>query len=379
MRSWRHPLAFTLVLTITTLPNTTAKRNRRGRNFTLKSRGVDALNQNDGKSNTNQFDSSLQDSQDSSSTPASPPKKNLATLLNEEIQSFHDDIATIQELPPMPLTTPCSLISRDRTYTKTWTLADWKAHKARSLKRYSQHVAKWPRSSTAENILPMIPVVMAWGLVVSLAANFVPRVEMSITKFTVTMTFLQSPVLLLLTLKTNRALDRLLEARRAWGALNRSTRSLMGLVCNYIMPQEPHGAILMARYLSIFCWSLKALLRNESDDELIECMFSSSDELRREFDWLLSCEGKRPVAILTRLRHLIAVLSHQQTEHHLQRQGSDESLDGIENISTPATLGSASVPPIALLRMEETLHAMEQSVGICNRIQTSPIPPTYTR
>jgi hypothetical protein len=29
--------------------------------------------------------------------------------------------------------------------------------------------------------------------------------------------------------------------------------------------------------------------------------------------------------------------------------------------------------------MEETLHAMEQSVGICNRIQTSPIPPTYTR
>ena len=192
---------------------------------------------------------------------------------------------------------------------------------------------------------------------VSLAAGFIPHVELGITKFTVTMTFLQSPVLLLLTLRTNRALDRLLEARRAWGSLNSNVRTLMGLICNYILVDHPQVAMIMARYLAVFCWTLKAILRGEDDDALVECMFSSSEELRREYEWLKkSCaaggEGKnnkRPFAIVSRLRYLLATI------------GRDFPMDAV-----------------ALLRMEEILHAMEQSVGVCNRIQISPIPPTYT-
>merc|ERR1719223_2013633 len=148
MRSWRHPLSVTLVLTITIVPTVFARSNRRGRNFSLKSQRFDAFDKDNGsKSSQKHLNSSLHESQDSPSTIASPPKKSLSTLLNEEIQSFHDDIAQIASLPPSSLTTPCSLISRDRTYTKTWTLADWDEHQEQSLTRYSHHVKKWPSSS----------------------------------------------------------------------------------------------------------------------------------------------------------------------------------------------------------------------------------------
>ena len=346
MNSWRQSPHFLLLIYWILISSCTAN----AKNFLIPSRFVPSFKK---PHHAPPSEISVVDSQPESQST------NTTNLLNTYISSFQQDLKSLTNLPPTTLTTPCHLILRDRTYTLPWTLTHWSRHQAPSLQRYWHHISNWIHSTTAASIVPVVAVELLWAVCVSLAAGWIPRVELGITKFTVTMTFLQSPVLLLLTLRTNRALDRLLEARRAWGSLNSNIRSLMGLVCNYILPEDPRGAIVIARYLVVFSWTLKAVLRGEEDDALVEAMFSSEEELRREYSWLKQCEGKRPIAILTRLRYLLARYSHSQPIV------KDEKENGV-------------VSTVALLRMEETLHAMEQAVGICNRIQISPIPPTYT-
>jgi len=121
----------------------------------------------------------------------------------------------------------------------------------------------------------------------------------------------------------------------------------------YITPTRPDVGLIMARYLAFCGWSLKATLRKHDDDtDMIDALFHS---LPAEKEWLLNCPAKRPTAVVARLRYLLS------------------------NLAKDARHGGISIPPIALLRMEETLYDIEQVIGICNRMMTTPIPPTYTR
>ncbi len=273
--------------------------------------------------------------------------------VQQAIRQFRGDMERVKNLPETSLTAPCSVVQTDSTYTKSWTFADWECHSAMSLRRYARHCRTWIFSTTARNIFPTICVCAIWTMIASKLSSYYPKFQVGTTKMTVTLTFVQAPILLLLTLRTNRALDRMLEARRAWGALTKSTRSLMGLICAYIVPNQPEAGMLMARYIAFSGWALKAMLRKRDDEAtMIAAMFGS---MPAERDWLLNCDAKAPTALVCRLRHMISIL------------GRDSKQGGI------------LIPPITQLRMEEILFEIEQSIGICNRILASPIPPTYTR
>jgi len=158
-----------------------------------------------------------------------------------------------------------------------------------------------------------------------------------------------SPLALLLTLRTNRALDRLLDARKSIGQINRAGRSLTGSFIAHVAPTNGKLALLAARYLAIFGWALKGYLRGESDEEVIRAVLPPN-----EAEWLLSVQTDRPIAILTRLRSLCAV-------------------------AVTGTSYSLPVPSSTHLHMCNRLYDMEMAIGTCKRILGSPIPPTFTR
>jgi len=114
------------------------------------------------------------------------------------------------------------------------------------------------------------------------------------------------------------------------------------------MPIEPETAILAGRYLSILGWSIKAMVRNESVNsqrEVYEMMLG-----KEEANWLQAQTIKAPVAIVHRIRCLIAGVSMANS-----------------NFFTPHT------------SMESALDDLDATTGGCERLMTSPIPPTYSR
>lgn len=278
--------------------------------------------------------------------------ENCREHVQKSVQQFRTDFEQLRNLPTSALTTPCWQVSKDSTFTKTWTFDDWDKHQERSALRYARHLVSWFVSTTARNIMPTIFIVALWTILLFKVAEE-HSLNMSATKFAMTLGFIQAPILLLLTLKTNRSLDRMLETRKAWGVLSRASRALTGLICAHVVPYNSEIGLLMARYLALIGWSLKAQFRrNEDETDMICTLFEQFPE---EKEWLLNCPSKRPTVIVTRLRYLLAGLS------------TDGSLEG------------SSVPPVILLRMDQILYDIEQTIGINTRVFVSPVPPTYTR
>jgi len=148
----------------------------------------------------------------------------------------------------------------------------------------------------------------------------------------------------------------------------------MGVVCSHVLPHHEELALIVGRYLALFGWSLKGMLRDQDDEALVEAIFRNDRKVGDidEANWLLNCNSKRPVAILCRLRHLCSTLTKENT-------GSSHRT--IRNRFSRYTTKrhESMVSPVVLLRIEELLYDMETCVGILGRIISSPIPPTYTR
>jgi len=300
----------------------------------------------------------------------SPQSSKNTVPTNNLIREFINDVHQISSLQPQSnLTKPCFLVSRDSSYTKSWTNRDWEIHCTRPLKRYARHMKMWKSSSTAKAVLPTVLLLVSWSVVVSalytqndLVAAFLTKSKLS----TSLIATLGSPIALLLTLRTNRSLDRVLDARKAYGQVNRSSRSLMGLVCAYVLPFSPRKALLVARYLALMGWAIKSWLREEDDTFLINFILPPE-----EAHWLLSTSGKvvRPIAILTRLREICSTLIITATT----------TTGEIDMNKDRNHHGHNPINAMAHLEMEKRIYDLETSVGVMTRILGSPIPPTYTR
>jgi putative membrane protein len=270
----------------------------------------------------------------------------------DAIDAFLYDAGKIFTHVNNTLTTPCHLIYSDSSYTRSWTNTDWERHCQRSVRRYARHFFNWHKSNTAHAVLPFVIFVSIWSAAVCLFTEHFPIVNSFIKKASLKSSLLASfasPIALLLTLKTNRALDRVLDTRKAWGMMTRVTRALAGMACAYVAPTNGPLALLLCRYLVIFPWCLKGRLRGEDDEEVIRCVLPPE-----EAEWLLQQEAERPIAILSRIRCLL----------HLAQTGNEVSLP---------------LPMSTHLHMGNRLHDLETVVGTCNRILGSPIPPTFTR
>ena len=275
------------------------------------------------------------------------------TVVPDTLPAVTADLARIASCPTRLVTATHS--RRDSSYTRNWSHDDWEIHHCAPLRRYVRHVTSWITSPTAWAVLPVVSVVAVWSLVVVVVTHgMMPQTSQQFLKassFSAVVGTFTAPVSLLLTLRTNRALDRLLEARRSWGILIKSTTSLAGLIAVYVMPHDPTAALLLARYLALLGWAFKGVFMLEDDQPLLETALPPV-----EVEWLTTAKTKQlgapttdtATAIMFRTRATLAALQSQ-------------------------------IPTAALNAMEERLAEMETALGICKRILGSPIPPTFSR
>ena len=252
-------------------------------------------------------------------------------------------ILDVRNLPVVEVTSIPEEKNMDSSYKRTWTCDDWDRHGGYgySIRRYTRHILYWYKSSVGASVLPTVGLALVWTAL--LAHVLLPHTNTSILAkgCQSATTFLLAPILLLLTLRTNRALDRVLEARRAWGRISRSIKSLTSLL---LTNHHPHQYTII-RYLALFAWTCKASLHGNDDTPVIQSLLSPM-----ELQWFDSCPEtySKSWRILIRIRYLLNENTTKQ--HHV---------------------------PYRL--MEERLSELEQAIGTCQRIFGSPIPPTYTR
>jgi len=159
-------------------------------------------------------------------------KTSPASLLND----LKKDLAILTELRPPKSTglwpqhsvdqsLPLAIVSAGSSYTRIWTHQTWDQHSYPPHQRYLRHVRRWYLSTTARKILPSVAFACAWSILLSSLAKYYhlssatgvwkTAVEWSSPTFS----FLSAPLALLLTLRANASMARLLEARGAWGRL----------------------------------------------------------------------------------------------------------------------------------------------------------------
>jgi predicted membrane chloride channel (bestrophin family) len=282
----------------------------------------------------------------SRTTMAEPPAvavhfTTIPTIQQDSVQKFVFDLANLHSFcGENPVLTPTHC-KRDSSYTKAWTNADWDNHQVRSFWRYRRHLLSWAKSPTALAVLPTVASVVVWSLVVSWIAR-TSKVPIP-ASFSMGLTSFVSPISLLLALRTNHSLNRLLEARSMFGKMVRATASLAGQAATYIAPLDLDKALLMGRYLSIYGWTVKGAFREEDTTNVCRAILPQD-----EAAWLEGTPADTPTSIICRLRQLIATI--------------------IEDL--PLTAANA---------MEDRLCELEVILGTCKRLIGSPIPPTYTR
>jgi putative membrane protein len=265
-------------------------------------------------------------------------------------------LATLR--PPIPSADTSAvktIISVESSYTRLWSHSTWKGHASPPHVRYARHVWNWPKSTTFRRILPAVLMSVLWAAIVSVVAKTFPRFGIHIlaqrTGASASVSALSAPLALLLTLRANASMSRLLEARTAWARLTLHSRSLANLLQVYLIPLEPEAAILAARHLSMLGWIFKAKLRGEGEEaqqEVLRTMLSGED-----YSWLSSQQANRPIAITSRVRQITAfAFARSPAGYHWNN-------------------------PLAFV--EDHIHQLEAAIGVSERIFSSPIPPTYSR
>ena len=272
------------------------------------------------------------------------------------LSNFSKDLMQLSAIrPPDPSadqSAPIAMISAGSSYTRLWTPLTWLKHADPPHVRYTRHISKWPLSTSARKILPAVIISATYSLVMTYIFRHAKIGEYQLNAATkgaaAALGSLSAPLALLLTLRANASLGRLNEARILWGRLILRGRNLASTLKVYVMPIDPESAILAARYLSILGWSIKAMVRNESINsqrEVYGLMLG-----KEEADWLQAQTMKTPIAIVHRIRCLIAGVSMKSS-----------------NFFTPHS------------SMESALDDLDASTGGCERLLGSPIPPTYSR
>jgi Bestrophin, RFP-TM, chloride channel len=116
------------------------------------------------------------------------------------------------------------------------------------------------------------------------------------------------------------------------------------LFARYIYPKDTELGLMAARHLALFVWLLKAHLRDYPEDEVLRTMLPLSSDCA-----YVASQRKKPVALLARLRQIIADAREQ-------------------NIISVAVE----------LRMEENIKGLEDVITTTERLRASPIPPVYS-
>lgn len=234
--------------------------------------------------------------------------------------------------------------SSSLSYSKTWTLDDWEFHNSR--KRYFRYLKNMPHSRLMRRIMPQQMALLIWTILSvyledQFLSSYKPKIPLA------ALGTISTFVGFLLTLRSNHALSRLMEARKLWSKVILNTREMASLIAAFVYPVDKQLALLLARHVSLFGWLLKSQLRFTKKDDVVELVRTMLPN-KRDADFLLS-QRQKTVVVITRIRQVLA---------HL---GKAHKLTTAEEIA-----------------LDHTCHALSEAITSTGRIRASPIPTLYT-
>ena len=278
----------------------------------------------------------------------------LTNLHQDSLENFeHDCSVVLNQLFPHavdPTIPQWFDPHRQLSFTNYWGLKEWERHYSRT--RYIRHILQFPQSRLLRRLWPQMTLLALWTVcgatmdvfwkksVSSSTAAAAPLFRVPLASLSLVSTFVAA----LQTLRSNQGLERLKEARLAMGRMILHTRDLSQLVSVYISPKDPQLGLRMARHLAIFGFLLKAHYRESLSDELVDLMLSPVDAA------YIKTQRRRPVALVTRLRHFV--------QYAIQT--------GTITTTSEHTL------------LELNLQHLNDVIATGERIRGTPVPPVYS-
>ncbi len=161
--------------------------------------------------------------------PTSLDSENTSTFVKPSKQQLLENLARdfarlAEARPPTPSADDSMspvLVSAGSSYTRLWTHSTWQSHSRPPHIRYARHVLRWWSSSTARVILPAVLIATAYATVLCVLCRrfgWTGTVLAGIGSTSV-LSILSAPLALLLTLRANASMTRLLESRLQMGRM----------------------------------------------------------------------------------------------------------------------------------------------------------------
>jgi putative membrane protein len=256
------------------------------------------------------------------------------------------------------------LASGEPSFTMLFNHETWTQYTGMSpFMRWVRTLWTWRHSTVLASVWPICLLAALLGTAfASLPQRFLPRTS------PVPLTLMGSAIGLVLVFRTNNLYSRLSEARQLWGKavfLVRQAAQTMAssLLFDPTLPAEKaqsahDAATRCGRYLAAWAWELNAKLTGKGDGsvgktrdlmpgedtEILEALLPPSEAS------FIAASRSRPVALLGSMRRLL----HEQ-------------------------LKKGALHPTVFRKLDEDLRELDLVMGGCERIFSSPVPPTMSR
>jgi len=270
----------------------------------------------------------------------------LSHVVNNKIVDSPDhyerDVTTVlKSIHPEEEDTTIPAVYRARrlSFTNIWTLEEWRLHSSRW--RYLSSANPFQLSRLMRRILPQLTVITLWTAVVVTLGRRSPVFSKIHVPFSY-LSLISGFVAALQTLRSNDSLRRLGEGRIALGNAILLTRDSAQLFAEYIYPKDQELGLMAARHLSLFCWLLKAHLREQPENDVMRTMLPFPSD--RQY---IESQRKKPVALLARLRQIISSAEKRQLISTAEQVRLEENIKGLDHVvMTTEQLRSAPIPPV---------------------------------
>jgi ion channel-forming bestrophin family protein len=228
------------------------------------------------------------------------------------------------------------------SFTNYWGLEEWEIHVSR--RRYLRYIFGMPKSRLLRRLIPQLSVLFVWSAIAVTIGQSRPipmnrGVHVPLTSLSLVSTFVAA----LQTIRSNQGLTRLDNARVAQQRMVVYTRDIALLLAAYVIPKNRAIGLKAARHLALFGWILKSHLRETDGNDIIDVLLPNQADAE-----YLKGARKKPVAIISRLRQMMA--------HLAQRR---------EISSTAHRL------------IEDNLRNLDEVIAASDKLRATPIPPVY--
>jgi len=240
------------------------------------------------------------------------------------------------------------LLSGEPSFTRLFTHKEWEAYNGRKpALRWIRTILTWRFSTVLRTVWPISSAAALWAFgVTSLPASLLPGASQ------VPMGLIGQALGLLLLFRTTGSYQRLADARELWGRVVILTRQVAqnvvaALMLDKDLPEESAhiAANSICRCLLAFSWELDSKLsRPATDGKVLRVLFPESEAV-----WI-SRQRSPPLQLLALMRR---VLYEQWT---------------IGNLA-----------PHVHQKLIERVDDLDAVVGACERLFSSPEPPTMSR